>query len=86
MGDALQGSGVEMVLTVAVEEQISLFGVERAAGAEHLRPHGAGEPGQTTSAVPTAKHQQLGVSCQWLRLLDKIGQHQYTCIRSNVLL
>ena len=75
-----------MVLTGAVEKQISLVGIEGAACAEHRRPHGAGQAGQTTSAVSTAQHEQLGVRCQRLRPLDKISKHQYTCIRSNVLL
>ena len=85
MGHALQGSWVELVLTVAVEEQVSLGRVEGAAGAEHRCSQGSGQVGQTTSAVSAAQHQQLGVSRQRLRPLDKISKHQYTCIRSNVL-
>ena len=85
MGHALQGSRVELVLTVAVEEQICLGRVEGTAGAEHRCFQGSGQAGQTTSAVSAAQHQKLGVSRQRLRLLDKIGKHQYTCIRSNVL-
>ena len=42
MGHALQGSRVELVLTVAVEEQISLGRVEGTPGAEHRCSQGSG--------------------------------------------
>ena len=85
MGDAFEGSWVKLVLTVAVEEQISLGRVERAAGAEHRCTQGSSQVGQTTSGLSAAQHQQLGVSRQRLGPLDKISKHQYICIRLNAL-